>query len=281
MTALKPVLAELMPEGRLDHYLTNDLWVADQKLDGQRILIQVIDGRVVALQRNGIVTSKFVPEAVYKPFRGLKTGEWYFDGELLDGVLWLFDMPLAGTHVSPSDPLDYRIQMLDGFYDGYLAGNPGVRLLPHAYSAADKAALHARTLAEGGEGVMFKHLDKPYDQPNNPNAKQGIRSRWILKAKNRQTVDCVVTRIRLNGKDNMELAVYDGATLKVIGECTALAGDGPRVQPGDVVEVLYLYANDRSAPRLYQPTKPMIRTDKTAPECTIDQLVYANKSVLL
>ena len=42
------------------------------------------------------------------------------------------------------------------------------------------------------------------------------------------------------------------------------------VKAGDVVEVQILYVSDDD--RLYQPTRPRLRDDKTATECTWDQL---------
>lgn len=289
MTVLFPVLADKMTEGRIDKYIADDDWVAEQKLDGMRILVRVDDSGVVCLQRQGKPTAKDVPTTVYAAFKPLVgRGEWFFDGELVLGragqrTLWLFDLPLAGDHVTPDLDLHYRKQMLDGFYEGFFDPTGDVRLLPTSYDTADKAALVKRVAANGGEGTMFKHLDKPYEQPKSPTPKAGVRSRWILKAKNWNSVDCVVTATRLDGKDNIQVSVFDpnqNGRLRVIGECTALAGDKDLIKVGDVVEIKYLYANDPRAPRLYQPTYPKIRDDKAPPECTIDQLVFCNKEVL-
>lgn len=291
MTVLFPVLADKVTEGRIDKYINDDDWAAEQKLDGMRILVRVDDKGVVCLQRQGKPTSKDVPAGVYAAFKPLVgSGEWFFDGEMILGqmgkrTLWLFDMPLAGTQVDPTTDLWTRKQMLDGFYEGYFDPAGDVRLLPTAYETADKALLVKRVAENGGEGVMFKHLDKPYEQPKSPTPKNGVRSRWILKAKNWNSVDCVVIATRLDGKDNIQVGVYDGTFKggnqpRVIGECTALAGDKDAIKVGDVVEIKYLYANDPRAPRLYQPTYPKIRDDKAPFECTIDQLVFCNKDVL-
>lgn len=274
---LKPVLAESVPDGRLEHYITNDDWCAEQKLDGQRVLVRVRDGNVEFLQRQGKPTSKDMPSKVRSVLSALGGEEWYFDGELVggsNGTLWLFDMPVALDKVSPSDELYYRKEMLDAFYQALIEGqSPQLRVLPTAHGTDDKRTLVERVRAAGGEGVMFKHLDAKYDS--------GRRSRHILKAKNRNTIDCVVLDTNIGGKDNMRLGVHDHRGLMVaIGECTALAGDGASIRPGMVVEVTYLYANDPRAPRLYQPTKPIIRTDKAPNECTIDQLVFTNREVL-
>lgn len=283
MIDLKPVLAEAVPDGRIEHYITNDDWIAEQKLDGQRVLVRVRNGNVEFLQRQGKPTSKDMPRKVQSVLATLGGDEWYFDGELVggsNGTLWLFDMPVALDKVAPTDELYYRKSMLDAFYEALLEGQtPQLRLLPTAHGEDDKRVLVERVRVSGGEGVMFKHLDKPYDS--------GRRSRHVLKAKNRNTIDCVVIDTRIDGKDNMRLGVYPkptgtnkGAPLIPIGECTALAGDGASIVPGQVVEVTYLYANDPRAPRLYQPTKPLIRTDKAPHECTIDQLVFTNREVL-
>jgi bifunctional non-homologous end joining protein LigD len=276
---LKPVLAETLPDGRLEHYITNDDWVAEQKLDGQRVLVRVRDGRVEFLQRQGKPTSKDMPHKVRSVLSTLGGDEWYFDGELIggtNGVLWLFDMPVALDKVGPGDELYFRKQMLDAFHEALLEGQtPQLRVLPTAHGTDEKRTLVERVRVSGGEGVMFKHQDKGYDS--------GRRSRFVLKAKNRNTIDCVVIDTKIDGKDNMKLGVFDMAQngrLVPVGECTALAGDGASIVKGMVVEVTYLYANDPRAPRLYQPTRPLIRTDKAPDECTIDQLVFTNREVL-
>jgi hypothetical protein len=129
-----------------------------------------------------------------------------------------------------------------------------------------------RLLENGAEGVMFNRLQASYEF--------GRRSFSLLKVKFIKDVDCVVTALNLDSKANMQLAVYDGDELRIIGECTALAGDGARVKPGDVVTVQYLYALDPSAPRLYQPTRPRIRTDKSPRECVLDQIRFTNRGVI-
>jgi len=120
------------------------------------------------------------------------------------------------------------------------------------------------------EGLIFRQLDAPY--------REG-RSKDLIKIKFRHTVDCVVTDLRRDKKANMALGLFDDSQLVEVAECTALAGDKNRIRIGDVVEVTYLYASADN--RLVQPTKPVIRTDKFARECTLDQLVYPNKSVRL
>lgn len=275
---LKPMLAESVSDERqLERLLGDDNYCLEQKLDGQRILVRIRDRKVEFLQRGGNPTAKDMPRDLRLVMGALAGDEWYFDGELVggsSGTLWLFDMPVALDSVAPTDELYFRKEMLDKFFERCFQGaTRHLAVLPTAFGEAEKRRLVERVRAAGGEGVMFKHLDKPYES--------GRRSRFVLKSKNRNDIDCVVLETKIGGKDNMKLGVYDEkGRLVPIGECTALAGDGGRIVPGDVVTVLYLYANDPRAPRLYQPTKPMIRTDKQPHECTIDQLVFTNREVL-
>jgi ATP-dependent DNA ligase len=147
-----------------------------------------------------------------------------------------------------------------------------VHLIPTKKSPGEKSALANIIEANGGEGLMFKRRDGAYTP--------GRRSSSLLKIKFRHDVDCIVIDTNLNGKSNMSLGLLDANNnLVEVAECTALAGDGPKIKPGMVVTVIYLYATKDN--RLYQPTKPMIRTDKKLKECTLDQLSYADKTVIL
>src|SRR6059058_1192562 len=112
---MKPMLARALDLNRIKSYLNDDHWVAQQKLDGDRILITVTDGKVRALNREGVARSNPVPRRVLDQFACFP-GTWCFDGELMtSGELWLFDLPQAAGHVSPEQPFSFRYAVLERF----------------------------------------------------------------------------------------------------------------------------------------------------------------------
>lgn len=265
------MLAQNANPNRLSSLCNDDAYWADQKLDGHRCLMHVQDGKVIPVSRSGLELPVHPP--ILKEFAAFKASNerWVFDGEYIDHRFYIFDLVEAGRHVSPRVVYEDRRDVLEHFY-GAWDPSEVVRLIPTKRTPEDKAALAAQIEAQGGEGLMFKLRNAPYSP--------GMRSDALLKIKFRHDVDCIVIDTNLNGKSNMKLGLLDeNNTLVEVGECTALAGDGPKIKPGMVVSVIYLYATADN--RLYQPTKPKIRTDKKLRECTLDQLRYSDKSVIM
>ena len=261
---MQPMLARSVDLGEIGPFLSDPQYVVQQKVDGDRLLIDVNGHAVRIFGRDGQLRSLPTPAAVVRPFQALD-GPWQFDGELADGRLWLFDLPLAAV-VEPKHPYEFRLQMLEKVLSMW---NPGdaVRLLPTARSAAAKHRLLNRVIDAHGEGVMIKRLNAPY---------QSKRSRHVLKAKLTHTIDAVVTRVRPEGKDNAYVGAFnDDLELVEIGS-VHLAGK-PEVAPGMVVEIRYLYADTNR--RLVQPTMLRVRWDKEPIECTMDQLWFTNRDV--
>lgn len=275
---MKPYLADTFKPGRnqtLDEavqpFLDDHDHAIEQKVDGHRVLVHVDapDGKtkVTFLGRDGTPKANAVPRNIRDQFMRIDAGDWWFDGELVDDVLWLFDFPRAevtpGTGLYPHDPYRIRRQVLEGFHAQWQP-DPCVRLLPNAVTPHDKNALYQRMRDQHAEGVMLKTLDGRYNT-------SGARTRDLRKVKFINTIDCVVTRTGVDGKENAELSI-NGVK---IGKCSLIGK--PPVKVGDVVEVIYLYATDDD--RLYQPRLLRVRTDKRAHECTRDQMVYTSKEV--
>ena len=270
---MKPMLCKREPVdlAHIDRYLSDDEWVASQKLDGDRILIRVTD-RVRALNREGELRRNRVPKAVldqFEPFVSLP-GEWCFDGELMTtGELWLFDLPRAADRVTPDDPFKFRYQVLDHFMaGGSWPSAPCVRLLPYARTTSAKRALFADLRDRDAEGLVLRHVDGKY--------RSGKRSDLLLKAKFTSTADVVVHKVRPDGRNNCTYRLYRDGVLVPAGSCSL--DKRPEVKPGDVIEVRYLYASDDGL--LYQPTMVRIRDDKSPSECTVDQLQYTDRTIV-
>jgi ATP-dependent DNA ligase/DNA-binding HxlR family transcriptional regulator len=260
------MLAEQIPLTGIGPYLLDPTFVVQQKVDGDRVLVTVDDGAVMVLNKEGQRRTNPTPKALVREFGSIPQGRWAFDGELLDGELWLFDLPVAGDAVTPAHPYGFRLEILERVFSHWRP-RPVVRLLPTARTTWAKERLVDQVLSGGGEGVILRGVDAPY--------LPGKRSRRMLKAKHTKTIDCIVTGVRVGGHDNCHVSVFDNGSLVEVGSCAMLGK--PAVAIGDVVEVRYLYAD--TGRRLVQTAFLRKRDDKSPLDCTIDQLEFTDRTV--
>lgn len=238
-------------------------WAFDVKVDGVRLLIHLA-GRPTGYNRSGQVVA--LPRRLEHLLWASGGANAYLDGELVGERFWAFDIIRPGH----DDPWIVRRLTLGNLL-GHIAADPEIlSLVPVAYEHDDKAQLAMRVRTEGLEGLVAKRIDSKYRLVTPP--QKAHRSREWLKLKDLKTVDCVVTRLGVDGKQNMALGLWrdDSASLVEVGEVSALTGDGPRVKVRDVVEVTFLYLGVNN--RLVQPVTPRLRPDKSPAECTWDQL---------
>lgn len=258
---LKPMLAESIRPQELADYITDDRFAFEPKLDGHRLLVNITDGNVRFLNRRGESYSHSTPRLVAGTLAGV-AGRWVLDGELVTGVLYCFDVLVADGVAVTGEAQQTRRVLLEELLGR--VGDESVRLCPSVVSPSAKLELVRFLIDRDGEGVIVKRRDAAY--------LPGKRTRHLLKAKFEKEADCVVVAVGTDGKDNLTLGLFDQGQLVEVGRCTALAGDGARVRPGDVVTVKYLGVYDMAKPRLSQPTLPRLRTDKRPDECLLSQL---------
>lgn len=266
---MKPMLCRSIDMRSIDFYLDDDEWFAQQKLDGDRLLVHVRDGEVMAINRDGRRRTLPVPAAILRQFAAFP-GEFIFDGELMaSGDYHMFDLPVAADLVTPQHPYSFRFAVLEKLYAGPVwRPQPCVRLLPLARNRSAKRALVTQLAARGAEGLIFRHVDGLY--------RPGRRSDRALKAKFLHTVDVVVDQVRPQGRNNCTFRLFRDGELVPAGSCSLDAR--PRVHPGDVIEVRYLHASDDD--QLYQPVMLRVRHDKSPVECNVDQLRYTDRTVI-
>lgn len=267
---LVPQLATSTDLPVVGHYVIDDSWVAEQKLDGHRImLVGPGTGAPAAITRNGTSYTRPLPTAVrnWTVPASYDTAPFVLDGELVGQTYWVFDFLLAGGELNDTPLRDRRV-ILEQFFNMF--PDAPFKLVPQARTSAEKEALMERAVADNLEGLIFKRADSRYFP--------GSRSPHWLKAKFVATVDVVIMDVRDDGKDSAKLGIVRDCELVEIGRCSLIGK--PAVVVGDVVEVRYLYVPDRAKPRLYQPTLLRVRTDKGPLECDGRELKYTNKSVL-
>jgi ATP-dependent DNA ligase len=260
--AVRPMLAETAAPDQLEFYLTQDQYVAQLKLDGDRFVVEVLDGVVQVFNRQGVPKTSNVAEAVLAPLRQLSAGRWVFDGEIIGRKLWLFDLLEAGGHLGADAPFRDRHTALTIVLETLRPDEACIGLLGYVSGTTAKRELLATAQADHREGIILRDVQAAY-QP-------GRRSRGLLRVKFLRELDAHVVEVATStGKQNAALAVYDDEGNAVaIGKVSTI-GKGA-VKVGDVVEVRFLYT---VGDRLFQPRIVRVRTDKAGSECSARQLV--------
>jgi bifunctional non-homologous end joining protein LigD len=266
---LNPIEAEDVPK-----LLADDRVIAQQKLDGNRVLVHVGE-TLRATNRAGQITT--IHASIFTALEWLPA-DTVIDGELVPGddgpVYWLFDvLQIAGEDLRALGYLE-RWQRLDAEIEP--AVDHPIRILDYAHGHAAKQDLYERLLAANAEGIVFKHADSPY-QPGRPSS--GGKQ---LKHKFVKSADVVILE---NAGNAYLMAVYDGDELLRIGKVFAGTTNDSRAELDErlaageqpVVEVRYLYATEDE--QLYQPVFVRLRDDKPATECLRSQLEKTRRDV--
>lgn len=259
-------------DDELEAFLADDAMIAQQKLDGQRVLAHVGEELLVT-NRDGQKTA--VDLEVFEGLSYLPHGT-VVDGELLDGAYWLFDvLAVAGEDVKARGYLE-RWELLENELEPALSGE--CKVLPIARGKQAKRKLHDALRAAAAEGLVFKHRDAPYT-PGRPSSGGTQRKHKFCKS-----ADVVVLE---NAGNAYLMAVYDGKTLFEVGKVFAGTTNASRklldaaLGRGErpVCEVRYLYATDDH--QLFQPVFVRQRDDKLAKACVRAQLVMTSRAVIV
>lgn len=275
------MLAESADMKDMEKYLTDDNWLIQPKLDGDRFLVEIINGKVTPVNRSGKPKVRGVSLKTLAQFEDFNAGRFIFDGELVDGCLRLFDM-VEGLDVTPMTPNIDRLAALKQVFDIWNPDPKLVKLVGTAYTSSEKAQLVRIAQGAQAEGVMVKRVRSAY--------RSGRRSEW-LKLKFTHDLDAVVTGLNHDGKNNAVLSLYDPVQKKLVEVGRASTNGRGKCEAAmyDVWEVRYLYFTDADK-RLYQPRLLKRRAtfaeqqagtaDKFMHECLFSQLVTTDKTVL-
>lgn len=271
---LRPMLAATLSQDSLDGIMNSAAWVTQFKYDGDRVLIEVGNGSIRVLNRQGESKTRNVGHAHLLPFTALHRGRWVFDGEVVGRTLVLFDLVSASasrTWVKGENSFTSRYSALQVIAEALaipaadnLTESPVV-LAPVCSSSETKTQMLADAVVQQREGIIARRADGVYEQ--------GRRSSSLLKHKLVKDVDVVISDLHAT-KESATLSVHDDAgRLVEVGSASTL-GKGA-VCVGEVWVVTFLYVTDPSHPRLVQPRLVRPRSDKTAAQCQLDQFIEA------
>lgn len=235
-----------------------------QKMDGERMMAGSTGGGALGWNKSG---APRVIEPPIKEVLNMLPEGYLLDGEVVGDKYYVFDMlmmPDPGHEYAQSiaaEPRSLRVSRLAALFAESGQG-------PHFEMIKQYTPVHSTELIEtmrsmGAEGVVLSLYNSKY-------------GKGTYKHKFTNDVDCIVTDANIDSKANFELSVYDNGDLVKVGMVSALSGDGPVIQIGDVVKVNVLYATKDL--HLYQPTSPKVRDDKPPEGCTINQLRDIQKS---
>lgn len=253
----------------LDEFLADDEMIAQQKIDGMRVLVTIGDELVIT-NREGQKTDK-VTKTAFGGLAYLPHGT-IVDGELLDDGYWLFDVLQFGDDDVRERGYLERWGLLDNEVEPALTGD--IKIVPIAVGKKKKKALHDKLRGAGAEGIVFKHRDAPYTP-----------GRGTTQRKHKFIKSCDVVILENAGNAYL-MAVYDGKKLFEVGKVFAGTTNASRraldaaLGSGQkpIAEVRYLYASDDH--QLYQPVFVRTRDDKPAKQCVRGQLLTTCRTVM-
>ena len=268
------IYAELLQdatEAQVKQSVNNPNHVWQEKHNGDRRLIikQGLDIR--DFNRKGDTAKGLTPKLI-AALRSHPQPNFIIDTEYVGAfnAIHVFDALQIGDDIIATMSYGTRLTYLHSAFDGF---HTDILPIYSAITPMDKIALRERLEAERAEGFVFKDLSAPYRQSN---ASGTLRYNWRFKFW--KTLDAVVIgdskELDAHGrnKNSVRLGLYlPNGTLKDI--CGATKKSSFVCAPGTVVEFKYLYGSgelDVVQPALMHP-----RFDKTAKECTIDQIIVS------
>lgn len=260
-----------LEEAELERFLTDDRVIAQQKVDGQRVLVRVTSAETVATNREGQLTS--VSGAILEGLSYLPTNT-IVDGEVVGDALWLFDLLQLGERDVRGLGYWSRFTLLSEELEPALSGP--VAVLPAFLGTKAKRALHARLIASNAEGIVFKEQDAPYASGRPASGGPQRKLKFIKSA------DVFILE---NAGNAYRMGVWDQARIFEVGKVFAGTTNesrralDERLRRGErpVAEVRYLYAT--ADHQLFQPVFVRLRDDKPSEQCRRDQLVDTNREI--
>ena len=246
-----------------DDFLNDPLYCAEQKFDGDRMLLYLdAEGKVTAYNRKEGVRG--VSSSVTNELQRFRlNAPLMLDGESIGDKFYIFDL----LEIQGLDIRDLAHEQRKAQLAILMNHAPKLTALVPSMSfvlPVDKRDLLIRMFNEQKEGIVFKKLSAPY-RPG--------RSRDDFKVKFVSEATFIVTELRPNGKNSVTIALLNQASQIVSAGHVSIRPCIRHVKLNDLVDVRYLYAR-RSSGHVVQAVAQRIRTDIDREECTTAQLKY-------
>lgn len=235
-SGVRPMLLTPDEEESLEAYLTDPAWVAQEKMNGIRLILKAADGKVTGVNRKGL--ERAIPQELADALAG---GEVELDGELIGSKFYAFDALSYGTLDLRTDALFSRQNTLGKVVKRI--DSPLVVLVPTFTGESSKRGL-LKSLRDGNkEGIVFKKLGGEYEAGRRENLKKAL----AVKIKFYRECDAKITGWN---KDKASVAI-EAADGTAIGNVTIPDKYADQIRTGRVLRVRYLFATDGN--QLYQP----------------------------
>jgi len=262
-TGIQPQLLNAVEETEVERLLNDDLWCAQEKHDGRRLIVRKQNQDVTGINKRG--KSVAWSSALFNVMQDFEA-DVTIDGESIGDNLIAFDLlELDGVDIR-SWPYRERLAALMNLL--FSVQQRVIQFAETAFTADQKTALFSRLKTEKREGIVFKQLFAVYT-PGRPSSGDNQ-----LKYKFCATLSAVVAKI--NRQRSVELKLLGPSGWVSCGNVTIPANH--QIPPvGQVVEVRYLYAFQESGV-LFQPVYLGSRDDVDETECVTYQLKYKPSS---
>lgn len=239
-TGLLPQLLNPITEEVAEVYLRDDRYMAQEKLDGKRIMATSDREGVVTSNRKGITCG--VPkeiEAGISQWRGTT-----LDGEMIGSNYHVFDLLRLGGEDRRNNSAEDRYRELKRMAEKIQPKN--MIVVRCAFTESEKRQL-MQDLAHK-EGVVFKLRSAPYTvgRPNSGGTQYKCKF-WS---------DVTAQVVVVNAQRSVQVGVMKDGKLMNVGNVT-VPPNYPMPNVGDIVEIKYLYF----VAKLYQPQYLGIRDD--------------------
>ncbi|EKO15597.1 WGR domain-containing protein [Leptospira kirschneri] len=244
-------------EEELSSYIENDQYGAQEKLDGNRMMIRKIGNNIEGINRKGLIIA--ISQILHDHSLDF-TEDFILDGEAIGDVFYPFDIFSKDGKDIQHLPYQERYTILESILKDQDEIFHIVKLVT---STKGKKVLLEELREKQKEGIVFKDLNAPY-KAGRPSSKGSQ-----IKFKFYETATVSVETVNL--KRSVSMRLYDGNDWVSVGNVT-IPINFEMPEEKDIIEVRYLYAYRGGS--LYQPTYLGVRTDADENDCDLKQLKY-------
>ncbi|OQM27051.1 WGR domain-containing protein (plasmid) [Leptospira interrogans serovar Hebdomadis] len=246
-------------EEELSTYVEDDQYGAQEKLDGNRMMIRKIGDNVEGINRKGLIIA--ISQILHDHSLSFSE-DFILDGEVIGDVFFPFDIFSKDGKDIQHLPYQERYAILESILKDQDEIFHIVKLVK---STKGKKVLLEELREKQKEGIVFKDLNASY-KAGRPSSKGSQ-----IKFKFYETATVSVETVNL--KRSVSMRLYNGNEWVSVGNVT-IPVNFAIPKENDIIEVRYLYAYKGGS--LYQPTYLGTRTDADENDCDLKQLKYKN-----